>query len=136
MCGGKETAKRLRDGGCDTVGKLYTYVRGSAVGCSSSSSSLAGCGDGAPSKKARSRTKKLRRLINDEDLATKIASLLRRLMSAFEELRVRAGLYLVVRFIRKAVGKPQEEQGCSKTIMAVQPENGPMRHDAIRATSC
>ncbi|CBN74823.1 hypothetical protein Esi_0043_0102 [Ectocarpus siliculosus] len=87
VCGGKEAAKRLRDDGCDTVGKLYTYVRGSAVGCSSSSSSLAGCGDGAAPKKARSRTKKLRRLVNDDDLATKIASLLRRLMSAFEELR-------------------------------------------------
>ncbi|CAM9112952.1 unnamed protein product [Ectocarpus sp. 12 AP-2014] len=87
VCDGKETARRLRDDGCNTVGKLYTYVRGSAVGCSSSSSSLAGCGYGVPPKKARSRTKKLRRLINDEDLATKIASLLRRLMSAFEELR-------------------------------------------------
>ncbi|CAM9133217.1 unnamed protein product, partial [Ectocarpus sp. 4 AP-2014] len=87
VCGGKEAAKRLRDDGCDTVGKLYTYVQGSAVGCSSSSSSLAGCGDGALPKKARSCTKKLRRLINDEDLATKIASLLRRLISAFEELR-------------------------------------------------
>ncbi|CAB1110263.1 unnamed protein product [Ectocarpus sp. CCAP 1310/34] len=113
VCRGKGAAKRLRDDGCDTVGKLYTYVRGSAVG---SSSSLAGCGDGSPPKQAIFRTKKLRRLINDGDLATKIASLLRRLMSALEELRVRAGLYLVVRFIRKAVGTPQEEQGCSKTI--------------------
>lgn len=128
MCGGKEAAKRLRDDGCDTVGKLYAYVRGPAIECSSSSSSLAGCGDGASPKKSRSRVKKLRRLVKDDDLAIKIESLLLRLMSAFEELRVRVVLYLVVRFTcsyagdRKTAGKSMLEQ----TIIAlvVQPENG------------
>lgn len=143
MCGGKEAAKRLRDGGCDTMGKLYTYVRGSAVQCSSSSSSLAGCGDYASPKKARARTKKLRRLVNDGDLATKIASLLLRLMSAFEELRVRTGLCLVVRFTRSHAGGREAAGRTMSQQMIMAPwwfnrRTGPsgtmLAHSVARAT--
>ena len=88
VCGGKRAAEILHSHGCNTIGKLYTYVHGSAAAFSSSSSTGRSRGSGRFTRKIRARTKMLRRLLKDDDLAVKISSLLLRLMSAFEELRV------------------------------------------------
>jgi len=91
VCGGKRATGHLRSHGIDTIGKLYAYVRGPG-GASSASPLIAG-GDGGGSafvpKKAKRRTKRLRGLVKDNDIALKMSSLLFRLMSAFEQLRVR-----------------------------------------------
>lgn len=95
VCGGKQATERLRSHGIDTIGKLYAYVRGPGGAAWVSPLFVGGNGgDGGGggaslSKKARGRTKRLQRLVNDDDIALKMSSLLFRLMSAFEELRVR-----------------------------------------------
>lgn len=91
MCGGKRAAQILHSHGCNTIGELYTYVHGSAAAFSSSSSPVKSSGSGCFTRKVRARTKRLQRLVKDEDLAVKISSLLLRLMSACEELRVSLG---------------------------------------------
>lgn len=86
MCGGKRAADSLRSRGCDTIGKLYAaYVHSPAA----ASSSLSPPPQSSSANATRVRTKKLQRVVKDEDLALKISSLLLRLLSAFEELRVR-----------------------------------------------
>eukprot|EP00903_Cladosiphon_okamuranus_P009830 g9343.t1 len=87
VCGGKRVAQILHSHGFNTVGKLYAYVRGSAATFSSSMSTGRGSGSGHFTRKVRARTKRLQRLVTDDDLAVKLSSLLLRLMSAFEELR-------------------------------------------------
>lgn len=88
VCGGKRAAQILHSHGCNTIGNLYTYVQGSAAAFSSSSSPARSSGSGRFARKVRAHSKRLRRVVKDEDLAVKISSLLLRLMSAFEELRV------------------------------------------------
>ncbi|CAM9190525.1 unnamed protein product, partial [Hapterophycus canaliculatus] len=91
VCGGKKAAKHLRGHGLGKVGQLYARAHGSgAAACTGSapSSTCSALVGSASSTESGVRIKKLQRLVKDDDLAIKISSLLLRLMSAFEELRV------------------------------------------------
>lgn len=106
VCGGTRAAASLRDKGYSTVGQLFTISTSTAkvnsdetmMKCPEEEENVRRPCDGSRAAAVRrqlangktSRGDLVHQVVKDDDLAAKISSLFRMLMSAFEELRVSA----------------------------------------------